>query len=115
MAAKKATPAEQRTGLQRQIDELDLARLREVVAIFGRPEVVQATADLKALYDDTDTSAMHRSAAADPNALVANALLPLENVPLIAGQLADQLDSRLNPPPAPETPALRTLPPPPAQ
>lgn len=111
MAAKKtASPAEQRTALQRQIDELDLARLNEVQAIFAREAVVEALADLRALYDTTDDTALHRSAAADPNALVANALLPLDQVPIIAQQLAERLDAKLNPAPAPETPAVRPLP-----
>lgn len=105
MATKTKTPAEQRAALIRQVEELDLARVRDVLAIFQRDEVQQAIADLKALADPSDTTATQRSAFADANALVANMLLPLEGGLEVATRLEQQLDARLNPPAPPPTPA----------
>lgn len=102
-----------RADLQKQINQLDLDRLLEVRAIFARPEVAQMKADLEALRDPTDTTALHRSAVADPDALIANALVPLENTPGMLDALIGSLEQQINPTPA--EPEASPPPRPPAQ
>lgn len=110
MPTKKPTVGEQRQALQRQLDEMDLARLKAVAAIYERPEVAQALADLKALADETDTEARLRSAGGDTNALVAHAIIGWTNPGVIASQLAQALDAKLNPPAPAADPADASAP-----
>lgn len=105
MPTTAPTPREQRADLQRQIDQLDLERLNAIKAVFAGEAFASVVADLKALADPNDTTALHRSASADPDALLANVILPLENGPNIADALAARLDAKLNPPAEPATPA----------
>lgn len=104
--AKAKTPAEQRAALIRQVDELDLNRVKELRAIFDRPAVAEAIADIQALADPTDEQAVTRPATADASALIAAVLQPLTQGPLVADQLAGRLDARLNPAPVPPTPSV---------
>lgn len=108
---KAKTAAEKRLDLQRQIDEMDLATLGIVLDIFARPEVVQAVTDLRALGDETDAGARHRSPGADLNALVANGLLPFVNIPAIATSMRQALEQRLGLAVSPDPAALAPLPP----
>jgi len=102
---------EQRAVLQRQLDELDLTRAKAVRDIIARPAIQEALADLQGLKDPNDTTATHRSSASDLSALIANAIVPFENVPVIVEQHIQRLEARLAPPePAPEEPEAETPP-----
>lgn len=104
--SKAKTPYEQRIALQNQIDQIDLTTLKAVLAALQSPEAVAFRAQLEALFDPNDATAMQRSSGADANALLANLLVPFQQGPDIAQGLIDQLSERLEPAPvAPEAPA----------
>ncbi len=77
---------------QKIVDEANLERCREVVAIFERPEVKQMMADLEALSDPEDTGALQRSAGADASALLANVLLPLKTAATVAARMVARME-----------------------
>lgn len=95
--AKVKSTAEKRADFQRSIDQLDLDTLNEVVAIFESDESKAMLARLEALYDNTDKASLQRPATSDPNALLANALQPWWNAPVIAAQMAKALNRKMNP------------------
>ena len=89
------TATEKKREHQREIDQLDLDSVNALIAIFERPEVQQALADIQALGDPDDIGAVHRSPGADFNALAANAALPFTNVPAIGALMRTSLEQKL--------------------
>jgi hypothetical protein len=104
MADTQPTLAETRQALQKQLNELDLDRAKKVKAIFERSAMKTATADLKALFDDSDRTALHRSTMSDVNALIGNLILPLEQAMPQIEQHIQKLEAALAPPQEPQAP-----------
>lgn len=108
--ATTQTTAEKRASLQRQIDELDLKRVQDLIAVFQSEGFTAALTAIESLSDPADIGALQRSVTADASSLIASTLVPFRSTPELAEQMAAQLTRKLNPPAPPVSPPMTPTP-----
>lgn len=108
MATKTQTPLEARRELEKNIAAIDLDRAEKIKAIFTRPGMKTALAELQEIYDADSTS--NGTAGSNVNSLIKSGITLLQEIPGHADGHIAVMQRVLNPepvaPPPPFTPAV---------